>query len=73
MFLLVYGEMKWCYRQDLNIGKLLGVESTRNLNDVVLGIENEEQTEFMREIGWTDEAEMAAEYASQHIMYPFTK
>lgn len=48
---------------DLNIGKLLGVESTRNLND----------TEFMREIGWTDEAEMAAEYASQHIMYPFTK
>ena len=48
---------------DLDISNLLGVESTKNMSD----------NEFMREIGWTDEAETAAEYASQHIMFPFSK
>ena len=66
-------EIVWYERQDLDISNLLGVKSTKNLTDVMMMMEFEEQNEFMREIGWTDEAETAAEFASQHIMFPFSK
>ncbi len=66
-------EIVLCEKQDLDISNLLGVESTKNMSDVMMNMEDEGQNEFMREIGWTDEAETAAEYASQHIMFPFSK
>ena len=66
-------EIVLCEKQDLDISNLLGVESTKNMSDVMMNMEDEGENEFMREIGWTDEAETAAEYASQHIMFPFSK
>lgn len=49
------------------------MESTKNLSDVGTGRDDDGKKEFMQMIGWTQEAEMEAEQASQHIMFPYKK
>lgn len=49
------------------------MESTKNLSDVGMERDGDGKKEFMQMIGWTQEAEMEAEQASQHIMFPYKK
>lgn len=49
------------------------MESTKNLSDVGTGRDDDGKKEFMQMIGWTQEAEMEVEQASQHIMFPYKK